>query len=230
MFLHGISSGCAVVVRALSLWDKRSETHPLVPTPVFVGAITLTPGYDTSKVLRADRFKVPYNPLMNHFVKDHFVRGNEKILRELNSEAVDRTLAAETLQDLLDAAAPFAGYNGSEAYYLGENPVLDLHRITTPTFVMNSLDDPCCAIANLYEVSPYPQHGGRTFANIVTDSQRGLIAVTKTGSHCPFLDGTFFPFTRDPLHGGWMLSSWADTASVEFYKAALTVYGDRRFK
>ena len=69
----------------------------------------------------------------------------------------------------------------------------------------------------------------RSFAQIVRDSKRGLIAVTKTGSHCPFLDGRWFPFIKDPLTGKWMLKSWADEASVEFYVAALQVYDERRF-
>ncbi|GMI45740.1 hypothetical protein TrCOL_g13462 [Triparma columacea] len=229
LFLHGISSGCAVVVRALSVWDKRKETNPELPSPTFVGSITLTPGYDTSKVLKRERFKFPYNALMTAMVKDHFVHQNEAVLRELDSEAVDKTLAAESLQDFLDAAAPFAGYKNADAYYEGENPVNELHFISTPVFVMNSLDDPCCAISNLYEKSPYPQHNNMSYAELVGKTKRGLIAVTKTGSHCPFLDGTFFPFTKDPFNGYWMISSWADTAAVEFYSAALKVYDERRF-
>ncbi|GMH67400.1 hypothetical protein TrRE_jg252 [Triparma retinervis] len=229
LFLHGISSGCAVVVRALSVWDKRKETNPELPSPTFVGSITLTPGYDTSKVLKKERFKFPYNALMTAMVKDHFVQQNEAVLRELDSEAVDATLAAESLQDFLDAAAPFAGYKTADAYYEGENPVNELHYISTPVFVMNSVDDPCCAISNLYERSPYPQHNNMSYAELVSAGPRGLIAVTKTGSHCPFLDGTFFPWTRDPFNGYWMISSWADTAAVEFYKSALQVYDERRF-
>jgi len=71
MFLHGISSGCAVVVRALSLWDKRRELNPAAKTPGFVAAVAVTPGYDTSKVLLPSRFRWPYNALMNDAVKDH---------------------------------------------------------------------------------------------------------------------------------------------------------------
>ena len=71
IFLHGISSGCAVTVTALSSWDKRRALTPEKKTPSFVGAITVTPGYDTSRVFEVDRFKNPYNPLMNFFVKGH---------------------------------------------------------------------------------------------------------------------------------------------------------------
>jgi len=56
-----------------------------------------------------------------------------------------------------------------------------------------------------------------------------MIAVTRTGSHCPFLDGSFSPFISDPLYGGWMISSWADKVAIEYYRAALEVYGNRRF-
>jgi predicted alpha/beta-fold hydrolase len=162
-------------------------------------------------------------------VKDHFILKNEKVLREFDDAAVDAALNADTLQDFLDASAPFAGYPNASEYYKGENPVNDLQYITTPTFVLNSLDDPCCNVDNLYETSPNPNHGGRSYAQIVRDSKRGLIAVTKTGSHCPFLDGRWVPFIRDPLDGGWMLKSWADEVGVEFYVAALQVYDERRF-
>mmetsp|Transcript_6273 Transcript_6273/g.13049 ORF Transcript_6273/g.13049 Transcript_6273/m.13049 type:complete len:482 (-) Transcript_6273:40-1485(-) len=227
IFLHGISSGCAVTVTALSAWDKRRTLTPSAKTPSFVAAITVTPGYDTSRVFELERFKVPYNPLMNYFVKSHFVEKNVDVLEPFSSSAYHDSLNASNLQDFLGAAAPFAGYPNASAYYAGENPVNDLHYINTPVFVMNSLDDPCCAISNFYEKSPYPQHDGRSFASIVNDSQRGLVAVTKSGSHCPFLDGMLFPFVRDPFGGGWMLKSWADEAGIDFYKAALQVYGDR---
>lgn len=96
----GISSGCAVTVTALAAWDKKRLLFPEKKTPSFVGAITVTPGYDTSKVLQPDRFKPPYNALMTFAVKDHFIMKNEKVLRTFNSEAVDAALEAETLQEV----------------------------------------------------------------------------------------------------------------------------------
>lgn len=229
IFLHGISSGTAVAVSALAKWDKRRKQFPDRPAPSFVGVITVVPGYDTSKALLPERFKFPYNFLLTFSVKDHFVSRNEEVLRSFNSDAVDAALNAANLQEFVDAAAPFAGYANASEYYRGENPVNDLHFIETPTFVLNAIDDPCCDIANLYEKSPNLEHGGRSYADIVRESKHGLIAVSRTGSHCPFLDGTFFPFVRDPLWGGWMLNSWADQVSVDFYTAALQVYDERRF-
>ena len=151
----------------------RRALNPSAKTPVFTAAITVTPGYDTSRVFELDRFKFPYNPLMNFFVKSHFVEKNIDVLEPFSSSAYHDSLNASNLQDFLDAAAPFAGYPNASAYYAGENPVNDLHYISTPVFVMNSLDDPCCAIGNFYEKSPFAQHDGRSFAGIVNDSQRG---------------------------------------------------------
>ena len=226
MFLHGISSGTAVTVTALSAWDKRRTAGGKAPS--FVASIAVTPGYDISKVMTPERFLFPYNDILTPLVKSHFVLQNEDLLRAYNSEAVDATLAATSLQEFVDAAAPFAGYPNATAYYRGENPINELRVITTPKFVLNAIDDPCCHINNLYEASPYVHHDGFTFAEMVSQTDRALLAVTKTGSHCPFLDGFFLPITKDPLYGGWMLASWADQVSIEYYRAALEVYGDRR--
>lgn len=254
-FLHGISSGCSNVVSALADWDRRLFLHQqqqqqqqqnktssgedgaalagkVKVAPSFVASISVTPGYDISKVFRPERFKYPYNPLLVNSVKDHFVLQNEKVLRSFDSIAVDAALQASNLQDFLNAAAPFAGYPNSTEYYKGENPVNGVHFITTPKMILNSIDDPCCNVHNIYEQSPYPQHNDKTYAKMVSESPHGLLAVTKTGTHCPFLDSNtyLFPaFTRDPYSGEWMLDSWADRVSVEFYKAALEVFNDRRF-
>ncbi|CAB9520450.1 Inherit from COG: Alpha beta hydrolase [Seminavis robusta] len=232
-FLHGVSSGTAVVVTGLSQFDQRREVGDST-APSFVASISVVPGYDISKVMMPDRFKLPYNPLLTESSKDHFVRQNEKVLREFDNQAVDDALAATNLQELLHAVAPFAGYPNATAYFQKENPVNDVHRITTPTLIVNSIDDPCCNVQNIYEQSPYPQHNGRSYAQMVADSPGGILAVTKTGTHCPFLDSsstgnTLLPsLVQDPYNGGWMLDSWVDRVAMEFYQAALQVYGDER--
>jgi len=231
MFLHGISSGTSVTVTALSKWDRRRIEEPNRRTPVFVSCISITPGYDISKVMNRERFLFPYNDILLGGVKDHFVIQNEVLLRSYNSEAVDKILSATSLQDLVDAAVPFAGYDNTTLYYEDTNPINKVSDITTPKLVLNAIDDPCCNIANLYERSPYPRHGGKTFAQMIGETENGMVAVARTGSHCPFLCGRnrWLPFVRDPLNGGWMLNSWADEVSIEFYRATLDVYGDRRF-
>ena len=228
MFLHGISSGTALVVSALSAWDKRAQLHPEQPAPAFVGAVALSPGYDISRALRPERFKWPFNPLLTQLVKDHFLGQNEAILRDFNATAYEKAMSASSLQTLVDFSAPFAGYPDAASYYHHVNPVNEMHYIATPTYVVNAVDDPCCHIDNLFDRSV--RHNGTTYADLVAHSERSIVAVTSTGSHCPFLDGPWWwPLVPDPFRGGWMLNSWADQSIVEFYVAALKVYNDRRF-
>jgi len=78
LFLHGISSGTAAVVSALSEWDSRRVEQPSLVSPSFVASISVTPGYDTSKVLKPERFKFQYNDLLTPMVKEHFVLKKRK--------------------------------------------------------------------------------------------------------------------------------------------------------
>jgi predicted alpha/beta-fold hydrolase len=251
-FLYGVSSGTAVTVTSLSKWDKRrserndnnnddnnDDDDDDTPNknqqqriPAFVASVDVAPGYDTSKVMNRDRFLWPYNDILMAGVKDTFVLQNEQILRAHDSEAVDRMLSASSLQEFVDAGVSFAGYNNTAHYYQDTNPINELRDITTPKLVLNAMDDPCCHIGNLYEASPYPQHHGKTYAEMIRETERGLVAVAHTGSHCPFLcnRNRLLPFVRDPLsRNGWMLNSWADEVTIDFFLAALDIYNERRF-
>eukprot|EP00934_Nitzschia_sp_Nitz4_P009419 Nitzschia sp. Nitz4//scaffold144_size56818//23871//25355//NITZ4_006534-RA/size56818-processed-gene-0.81-mRNA-1//-1//CDS//3329536507//9409//frame0 len=231
MFLYGISSGTAVTVTSLAKWDRRRVDEPDRPTPSFVASADVTPGYDISKVLRRDRFLFPYNDLLLAGVKDHFVVKNEAVLRQYDSAAVDKLLAANSLQEVVDAGARFAGYETIEEYYEDINPINEMRDITTPKLVLNARDDPCCQIGNLYETSPYPHHENKTYAEMIAETENGMVAVSWTGSHCPFLctRGMWLPFVKDPFSGGWMLNSWSDETVIDYFLAALDVYHDRRF-
>ena len=232
LFLHGISSGAAVVVRSISVWDKRRLESPSSSVPSFVASSLLSPGFDTSKVFLPSRFKWPYNPLMNDAVKKHFVLQNEAVLRRHNDSAVDKALGAKTMQEFLEATAPFTGFETAEMFYDKTNPVQDIEFITTPIYVINSVDDPCCDVKSIFEKSRFEsKHRNETYAGVIGKTERGLLAIANTGSHCPFLDGGYTNmFVKDPLFAGsWFLNSWADQSLVEFYQAALKVYGDRRF-
>lgn len=230
-FLHGLSSGTALVVTALAKWDRQRTVNSHVDTPVFVGAISIAPGYDISKVLSRERFLWPYNDILLERVKEHFVLQNEPVLRSHDSDAVDQVLAASNLQEIVDAAVTFAGYKNASSYYEDTNPVIFMQDITTPMLVLNAVDDPCCNIQNLYEKSPYQVHKGQTFDQVIGGTERAIVAVSKTGSHIPFLctRNRWLPITKDPF-GSYMIHSWADQVSLDFYEAALNVYGDRRFR
>jgi len=66
---------------------------------------------------------------------------------------------------------------------------------------------------------------------MIRETERGMVAVTFTGSHCPFIcsRGRLLPFTLDPFTGGYMLNSWSDQVAIEYYRAALDIYDSRRF-
>jgi len=230
-FLYGISAGTAVSVTALAKWDRQRTERTDPDIPVFVASVDVVPGYDISKVMTHERFLWPYNHVLMQGVLDHFVRRNEGLLREHDGAAVDAMLGAASLQDVVDAGAVFAGYPDAASYYEDVNPIHNLRDIATPKLVLNAADDPCCNIDNLYEHSPYPRHQGKSYAEMIRETARGLVAVTYTGSHAPFVCARdrWAPFTRDPLTGGWMLNSWADQVTIKYYQAALEVYGDRRF-
>merc|ERR1719401_2913597 len=229
-FLYGISAGTAVSVTALAKWDRQRSEQLDGDAPVFVASVDVVPGYDISRVMSHERFLWPYNHVLMSGVLDHFVRRNERVLREHDSAAVDAMLGAASLQEIVDAGAVFAGYPNATSYYADVNPIHNLRDITTPKLVLNAVDDPCCNVRNLYERSPYPRHGGKTYARMISETARGMVAVTYTGSHGPFVCARdrWVPFTSDPLTGGWMLNSWADRVAIEYYQAALDVYGERQ--
>jgi len=229
-FLYGISAGTSMTVTALSKWDRRRIDEPESNPPVIVASVDVVPGYDISTVLKRERFLWPYNDLLLQGVKDHFVLQNEEVLRKYNSDAVDKMLAASSLQEVVDEGVVFAGYTNTSSYYGSINPINKLEDITTPKLVLNSADDPCCNIQNLYEISPYDMHDGQTFADMIRGTKRGMVAVARSGSHAPFLcnrNNRWLVF--DALTGGYMINSWSDQVAIEYFQAALEVYGDRRY-
>ena len=266
LFWHGISAGTGLTCSALGIWDAqrrqeqerqataadgsatampnhtrttRSSTKLRIPS--FVASVAVTPGYDTSRNLQVDRFRFPYNPLLKQLVQEWFVTRNHEVLHAYSSSTVQAVHKAETLQELVDAAAPFAGYDSAHEYFAATNPMNHILHTTTPMLVLNSVDDPILHVEMLYETSPYSQHNGQSYASYAHHHAHNvLVAVTHTGSHCPFLDttathgsrtvGGLLPgWVEDPLFGGFMLDSWADRVFLQYYQAALKVYHDRRF-
>jgi len=232
IFLYGISSGTAATVSALSKWDKRRRQNPLSKVPAFVASAHIVPGYGISRALKKERFLWPYNEILVPGIQHTFVRQNEELLRSHNNEAVDQLLSASDLHEFLESGVVFAGYENVTQYFQEVNPVNEIRDIETPQLVLNSMDDPCCNIQNLYETSPYPHHEGKSYAAMGRETKSTILAVTRKGSHCPFVcsrDG-WLPLSEDPLiPGGWMIHNWADHVTIEFFSAALDLYNDRRF-
>ena len=76
---------------------------------------------------------------------------------------------------------------------------------------------------NLYEENRFSMHAGsitpHTYVDQVEASTCGLLALTPTGSHCPFLDGWLLPLRLLPWkHGGITIRNWSDDRTVEWFK------------
>ena len=140
-FLHGISSGTALGITALSKWDRRRVEYPNRPSPAIVASVAITPGYDIATVMKRERFLWPYNDVMLQGVKEYFVMNNEEVLRAHDNDSVDRLLNAGSLQEIVDVAAVFAGYKNASDYYEDVNPVNSLWDVMTPKLILNSVDD-----------------------------------------------------------------------------------------
>jgi len=218
MFWIGLSSGSKLIVEGLGKFDdRRKRGDPSAPR--FVAAACICPGYNLETCFQ--KFAWPFTKICLASVKDTFLMKNEAILRKHDAETFKRAMAAPDLQSLLALAAPFAGYPSAEAYFAAENPVLFAPLITTPTLIVNADDDPMTVVANAF--APSPRHeGSPTFVELLERSPCGMMLLSSSGSHCPFLDGMFWPFVRVPWHlGGLIVNCWAERCAIEFFEGYL---------
>lgn len=224
LFLYGVSSGSKLTVGCLGRWDHR-RTNGDDSVPEFVAAAAVCPGYDIRSVLQS--FPFPYNSICAAAVKALFIEPNAEVLRDANPSAFHAAMEAQDLQTFLLATVPFTGFVDVDAYMADQNPVQYTHQITTPSLVINAEDDPMCAVGNAFESSPF-HDDGPTYAELFAKSPCGVLAITPTGSHCPFLDGRLAPFVRLPMClGGIALNSWAESCTLDFFESVLRVYHDR---
>lgn len=217
MFVALVHSAFVALVHTLNVHICGPCSHLVYRIPVFKGAFTLVPGYDISVALRS--FQWPYTDILLDSVKDHFVRRNEKVLRSLNSSAVDVLLSVSGLQDFVDNAYMFAGYSSAAEYYAATNPINRIHDIDTPQLIINSMDDPCSLPSNMHVNSTVPAHNGLSYAQVAGMHNSTIVVTTRSGSHVPFFDGRVMPFVKDALYPYFMIDSWADAVMIEYFDA-----------
>lgn len=227
LFWCGFSSGTKLPIEAVGKFDERRKNGDK-SAPTFVATASVCPGYNLETCFLG--FGFPYKYMCLSSVKSKFLMQNEAVLRSYNSEAYDKAIQADNLQTLLCEAAPFAGYPSSQEYFAAENPVLYAPLITTPTLIINSLDDPCTVARNAYGTMPGQSDKDLTFVKMVEQSPVGLLLMSPSGSHCPFLDGGFWPFVRAPKAlGGLVIKSWADSCILEFFEGYLLEHRSNKF-
>jgi len=222
LFWVGLSSGSKLVVEGLGKFDRRRAEGDNT-APSFVAACCLCPGYNLETCF--DRFAFPFAQMCLANAKSMFVGQNEKVLRAYDEATYEKVMGSTSLSSMLFAAAPFAGYPSSTEYFAAENPVLFTSHVRTPTLLVNAEDDPMTVVANAFEKSPF-QEDGATFVEQLERSPCGMLLISSTGSHCPFLDGRLWPFERVPMWlGGFILNSWCERCTLEFFAGYLEETG-----
>ena len=216
-FWIGFSSGSKLVIEGLGKFDERRKRGGAAPT--FVAAACVCPGYNLETCFKGFRF--PYTRVCLSSVKSKFLARNAALLSGFNREVYQAAMSAPDLQSLLALVPKFAGYPSAESYFRAENPVLFAPQITTPCLIVNSADDPLTVVQNAFGTLP-GSDGGPTFVEMVEQSPCGMLLITPSGSHCPFLDGIWWPFATVPRGlGSLICSSWADRCILEFYEGYL---------
>ena len=94
-------------------------------------------------------------------------------------------------------------YTSSDEYYDYHNPMRMVQHIIQPCLFINSEDDPLCNIVNVWE--------SLQIFNKQEAAVGAVVVVTKTGSHCSFL--------QSPLT--WDMSSWTEKIMGEFFDGVL---------
>jgi len=169
MALAGISAGSGQVVSYIGREGRK--------TPIGAAA-SLCPAWDIRKswlILRdlypkMDRFIL--NSVRNYFIeKDH----NAPALASM-PDAVAGTKRAQTLDEFMQAAVPFAGCSSMEQYFKENNPMEYVLGNETPTLVLNALDDFLCVKENINQ-------------DLIDQGFNYALMVTDEGSHIGYTEG-----------------------------------------
>lgn len=221
----GVSVGSGHLVTCLGGWAKlrkegKVDRFGFPPPGNMVGGVVAFPGYDIK--ICGSRVRFPYSLMISETVRSHFIRRNQKVLREgLGDQVVDEALAMKDLQECNDMAYRFTCTESPQDYYNTYNPIHYLPHVDVPILAINPLDDPVTIIENCLEPSPYPEFKGMSYRQFFENSKQPMaIVMPASGSHCPGLDGGNFNFF-EKVEGVWMFKNWFDDVTVEFCSAVL---------
>ena len=188
IFIMGMSAGSAPVVRYLGEEEHNSPIS---------AAVLISPGYTLRPCLeRLDSAPI-YGRYILHGLKRFFLRPNSDVLTR--SQTLTTTfhhcMNAQSVPEFHDRILDLGGYESVDEYYSKSCPMKVAHKIKTPMFILNALDDPICLGSNIHY-------------DMVTKRNHTVALVTvKRGSHCAFLEG----FNAVP---------WQNRVTLEFLKAA----------
>ena len=169
--LAGISAGSGQVVSYIGREGSK--------TPIGAAA-SLCPAWDIRKSWHILRDLYPkIDSYLARLVRSYFIEKdhNAPALASM-PDAVADTRRAQTFDEFMQAAVPFAGCSSMEQYYKENNPMEFVLGNKTPTLVLNALDDFLCVKENI-NLDLLDQ--GFNYALMVTDE----------GSHIGFTEGTW---------------------------------------
>lgn len=149
IYAVGFSFGAALLANYLGE-DNKDETEPLVKTACLIGAPWDM--YDSSQHLQRSwtgsyLLSPALTKFLNKIVKNNFKEltiHNPELFNEenlANSRFHKKTLDFDNLY-----TCHTAGYDKAESYYKDASPINRVSNIRTPTFILNSRDDP--AVSN----------------------------------------------------------------------------------
>ena len=140
--LAGISAGSGQVVSYIGREGGK--------TPIGAAA-SLCPAWDIRKSWRILQERYPkMDRMILESVRSYFIEKdcNAPALASL-PDAVAATKRAQTLDEFMQAAVPFAGCSSMEQYFKENNPMEYVFGNETPTLVLNALDDFLCVKENI---------------------------------------------------------------------------------
>lgn len=167
----GVSAGSGLVVSYLG---QAGDS-----TPVDAGA-SLCPAWDLRRMFDEIKVDAPIaDALLTWSCKRYFVSRNDALLRSFSAAAVERCLAARTLQELFVAHAPFANRDAAadgEAAFGRHNPISYVTGIRVPLLIVNAADDIVCRPSNIRE-------------DLVASQDGVALLRTERGGHIAFCEG-----------------------------------------
>ena len=167
----GFSAGCFPLLRYLGETGPDSQIDAAV---CISGGIKLSDAFDNCSFL--------FQQIFIYKAKEYFLQANETILRKHNNDAYEQAIASYRSRSFVQSCAAFVTDSGKwrdAEKKLDPFPVIK--NIETPVLFLNAEDDPITG-----SLLPYQDTVFRTNPNL-------LLAVSSTGSHCPFLHGFLSP-------------------------------------
>ena len=167
--LAGISAGSGQVVSYIGREGGK--------TPIGAAA-SLCPAWDIRKSWRILQERYPkMDRMILESVRSYFIEKdcNAPALASL-PDAVAATKRAQTLDEFMQAAVPFAGCSSMEQYFKENNPMEYVLGNKTPTLVLNALDDFLCVKENIN-------------LDLIDTGLNYALMVTDEGSHIGYTEG-----------------------------------------